>query len=89
MDIAIYHLMLFTCLWRTDVIIVDYLLIRLCEISFIPFIWLDVMICLVIQIENYIYEVFFVEHLCVLGLTTSDTFGLPNKEPNLIIIVLQ
>ena len=55
-------------------------------IYFILFIWLDVMICLVIQIENYIYEVYFVEHLCVLGWKYQLIFRLPIKEPSLIIM---
>ena len=48
--------------------------------------WLDVMICLVIQIENYIYEVYFVEHLCVLGFGEQLIFRFPVKEPSLIFM---
>ena len=47
---------------------------------------MDVMICLVIQIENHIYEVYFVEHLCVLGWKNQLIFRLPVKEPSLIIM---
>ena len=36
--------------------------------------------CLVIQIENYIYEIYFVEHFCVLGWENHLTFGLLVKE---------
>ena len=41
---------------------------------------MDVMICPMIQIENYIYEFYFVEHLCVLGWKYWLIFRLPNKE---------
>ena len=44
------------------------------------------MICPMIQIENYIYEVYFMEHLCVLGWENWLIFGLPIKEPSLIIM---
>ena len=44
------------------------------------------MICPVIQIENYIYEVYFVEHLCVLGWKYQLIFRLPIKEPILTIM---
>ena len=48
--------------------------------------WLDVMICLVIQIENHIYEVYFVEHLCVLEWKYQLIFRLSVKELSLIIM---
>ena len=48
--------------------------------------WLDVMICPMIQIENYTYEVYFEEHLCVLGWKYHLIVRLPVKEPSLIIM---
>ena len=42
--------------------------------------------CLLIQIENYIYEVYFVVHLCVPGWENQLVFRLPVKEPSLIIM---
>ena len=59
----------------------------LCGIFFIPFMWLDVMICLVIQIENYICKRFTLWSIYVyLGLENQLIFGLPVKELSLIIM---
>ena len=44
------------------------------------------MICSVIQIENYIYEVYFVEHLCALGWKYHLIVKVPIKESSLIIM---
>ena len=48
--------------------------------------WLDLMMCLMIQIGYYIYEVYFVEYLCVLGWENQFIFRLPVKEPSLIFM---
>ena len=89
MNIVDYLLMLFSCLYRTEAFLYDSLICdfrsvhqRFCEISFILFMWLDVMICLVFQIGNYIYKVYFVGHLCVLGWENHLVIRLPVKEPS-------
>ena len=55
---------------------------EVCAMSSILFMWLDVMMCFVIHIGDYIYEISFVEHLYVLGFENHLVFGLPFKEPS-------
>ena len=44
--------------------------------------WLDVMMCFVIHNGDYIYEVYLVELLCVLGWENHLIIRLPVKEPS-------
>ena len=50
--------------------------------------WLDVMMILVNHIGDYIYEVYLVEYVCILGCENHLVFGLPVKEPSFMSIVV-